>query len=617
MVTVPNERLALPELPESRPRPIGRGTPIRDYFLIGNLHTAALVSRRGAVDWLCLPHFDSPSLFAALLDTERGGTFAVDAKGYRADARYVSDTAIVETLFKRGKCRFMVRDFMLPLPRIHTQAHFLERKIIAEHGPVTVRFVFSPKPNYAKEEAAVSYRGRMLRFRMGNDYVRLHVPSSARVKQVAGEWQITLTLATGESQVIVLEHTKRPRSHYKGQDFEEPTKQFWQHWVSEGKFFGDEQEQLIRSAITLKLMQFYPTGAIVAAPTTSLPEEVGGLRNWDYRYVWIRDATFVLYALNVLGYRNEAKRFFRFIERVARHCSMCEVDLHLFYTIWGHRVPREQALHHFAGYKGSHPVRVGNDATDQFQLDIYGSLIDAHYFMSTRGIGVSRLSRAIIIELVNDIAEHWQDADNGIWEVRTGMQHYTYSKVMAWVGVSRALRLAKRLHINKKTITAWKKLEEEIAAWIWTYCFDEKRNTLVQHPETDSQDAVNYLIVLLQFFEQDDVRAKQTIDATSRELRYHDIFVYRYRENDGLAGGEGAFVLATFWLIAALAYTGNNKEARRLLTKFEKQLPKSGLIAEEIDPKTGEYLGNFPQAFSHIGYIMSAYYLDRYKGEQT
>jgi GH15 family glucan-1,4-alpha-glucosidase len=359
-------------------------------------------------------------------------------------------------------------------------------------------------------------------------------------------------------------------------------------------------------------MQFYPTGAIVAAPTTSLPEEIGGIRNWDYRYVWVRDATFALYSLYALGYADEAEHFFDFIEKVTEKCAGDDFDVSLMYTIHGDPVPAEKHLEKLAGYKDSKPVRIGNDASKQFQLDVYGALIDAFYFVSKHGLtDLSKQRwRKLVIRLVRKIDEQWQKPDHGIWEARVGTRHYTYSKIMAWVGVNRVKRLGKTLDLTPEELKICNNLEESIKSYIWKNSF--KNGNLVQHPETESVDATNFLFVLLQFLDKHEPLTKKIIDDTAKGLSRNDVFVYRYLKPDGLPGDEGAFILCSFWLISALAILEDVKTAQKLFKQLEKYMKPHGLLSEEIDPKSGRYLGNYPQAFSHMGYIMSAHYINKY-----
>ncbi|MBI4100157.1 glycoside hydrolase family 15 protein [Candidatus Microgenomates bacterium] len=414
---------------------------IKDNYIIGDLHSAALVSKNASIDWLCLPHFDSPSIFAKLLD-KKAGSFSIDTSGYSVTSKYIKDTAIVEHTFQSNNAHFLVKDFMVPVPKSVCENHFLVRKFTSLKGKTSVTVLFDPQPEYASQKPDMNFdeNNLYLQASVKKDVLLLYPPKNALVAQKDKGFEIKFNLSEGEEATVVLEYVMAGSSPlYKGQDKEKQTMDFWRMWVAKGKFFEFCRDQMVRSAITLKLMQFYPTGALVAAPTTSLPEEIGGVRNWDYRYVWIRDATFTLYAFYVLGYIEEAKKFFDFIHGILKQCAKDEFDVSLFYTIEGKPVPNEQVLNYLRGYKNSNPVRIGNGAKEQFQLDVYGALIDAYYFISKKHMEKEELHKELIMNLVYKIRDLWQTKDNGIWEVRSGQQHFTYSKVMAWVGADREL----------------------------------------------------------------------------------------------------------------------------------------------------------------------------------
>jgi len=581
---------------------------IKDYFLIGDLHTSALVSNKGSVDWFCVPHFDSPSMFARLLD-KSAGDFSLIAEGWNSKSKYLKDTAILETTFTKGNKKFTLRDFMLPRPKKQVISHFLVRKIRAK-SDVEITFRFNPKPEYGKKQVNIKQEQNRLIFPIGDRKVFLRIPQNSKIKKTKQGFLITFKLKANQSDELVLEYTKT-RSIYRKGTLEKRTINFWKKWISQGKFFDYNREDLIRSAITLKLMQFYKTGALIAAPTTSLPESIGNGRNWDYRYVWIRDATFTLYAFYVLGYKEEAKKFFKYIESIAKKCKDNPITLKPVYTIEGKTPPKETTLN-LEGYKNSKPVRLGNAAADQFQLDIYGSLIDSYYFMLKKGFRISKESKQIILNMAERIERHWKEKDDSIWEFRSRKRHYTYSKIMAWVGINRTIKLCDRLNIPKKKKEHLKKLEKEIKDWIWKNCYDEKTKSLKQSPDSKSQDSINYLAVLLHFLNKNHSLTEEIIKNTNKELVTKNLFVYRYKSNDKLKGKEGAFILSTFWYLSALAKIKQPKKAEALMKELEKIIPQHGLIAEEINPKNLNYLGNYPQAFSHMGYIMSSYYINKY-----
>lgn len=597
--------------------------PISDYRVIGDLYSAALVSSDGSIDWLCLPDFDSPSVFAAILDDAVGGRFSVDDAGYDTNSAYVADTAIIETTFVGNEHSFLVRDFMFPQPVSNCTNHILERKIVGQDGSGTVTLICQPRPQYGKTAAGFSYHpdNKTLVCAVGEDTMALFLPADANVRQTHDDtWRLDIPIAANETKAITLEYMEAGAdSCVEEHNFEQETRDFWARWIRRGNYFDFCQDLMKRSAITLKLLQYYPTGAIVAAPTMSLPEEIGGGRNWDYRYVWVRDATFILYSLAALGLKAEAGRFFAYLEDVL--LTRTEGDdsgekkiasLDHFYTIHGSEVDPESNLDHLEGYKQSQPVRVGNSASDQFQLDSYGVVIDAFYLLYRDGMELIDTHRTIITGLVDQIKNRWQEKDNSIWEVRSGRKHYTYSKVMCWVGVNRALRMKAALGYDADKVSELKALADEIENWIWTHCFREDEQIFTQHAETDAQDATTFLYPLVQFLDKDDAHTKEIVESARSALCHNGVFVYRYLAEDGLGGQEGAFNLCTFWMISALAKVGKTEQARNVFDEYETHIASSGLMSEEIDPQTGQYLGNFPQGFSHLGYIMAAYYLNKY-----
>lgn len=595
-------------------------TGIKDYFLIGDQLSAALVSQKGSIDWLCLPYFDSPSIFGKLLD-DAAGTFDIDTTGLSIQARYVPETAITEFLCESDNVSFTVSDFMVPATNesedVTSSSHYLVRKVSAVQAAGQVTFNFNPKPDYALSVGNPAlHRKNCISLKIESGWARLHLPDGSNVVNEGTSYAITINLQAGNEYELILEYCPQQIQQSVPTNLEAKTITFWKDWVSKGTFFDLCRENLIRSAITLKLLQFAPTGAMVAAPTTSLPEEIGGLRNWDYRYVWIRDATFALYAFYVLGYTHEAERFFDFIHSVTDNCADDEIDIALMYTIWGKPVPKENVLKHLSGYQASSPVRIGNKAAEQLQLDIYGSLIDAYYFAAKRGLADNaeklQSSRRLIMYLVNKIGEVWRQPDSGIWEARNDPKQYVYSKAMCWVGVNRAQKLQAKLGLSDDDVQACCGLADTIKDWVFEHGFKDNTDELLQYPGADSVDSTNFLLVLLQFLDKHDPRTRAIIDQTRKQLGHDDVFIYRYRGDDGLEGKEGAFMLSSFWLISALAILEDTTEALRLFRKLETYMAPSGLWSEEIDPVAGNYLGNHPQAFSHLGYIMSAYYLDKY-----
>jgi GH15 family glucan-1,4-alpha-glucosidase len=586
--------------------------PIKDYFLIGSLHTTALVSKNGSIDWLCFPHFDSHTIFAKMLDTS-GGSFDIEMPGYSCSSAYVNETAVVEHKFKNENCEFVLKDFMLPQQIEKCNNHFLIRKIESKRGQNIVKFIYNPMPNYAERKADLIKEKDKVFFFVGNDLVILHLAESTDVKEIKNGLEINVHVDEGRSKSLVLEYILYGNnSQLEKHDFEDETVKFWKKWIKKGKYFELSKDELERSMITLKLMQFYPTGALVAAPTTSLPEDIGGVRNWDYRYVWIRDATFTIYAFHILQCNDEAERFFSFIKKISDQPDDEEFHINVMYTIWGKEAPEEKLLDYLSGYENSRPVRIGNDATKQIQLDVYGALIDAHYFMMSKDIKNIKEDKKLLLKLLKKIEDHWKEKGAGIWEMRKKEVNFTYGKVMAWVGADRILKMDKAIGLSREEKKRAERIRSEIYNWIWDNCYDKKSENLLQYAGSENIDATNLLFVSLQFLDKNDKRTKIIVDNTCKTLCTNEVFVYRYLAEDGIKGEGKPFILCTFWMIAAYAILGEIEKAKNLFEKFKKYIAETGLLSEEINPETGEYIGNHPQAFSHMGFVMSAYYLYKY-----
>ncbi len=586
-------------------------TEISDYYLIGDLQTAALVSNRGSIDWLCLPDFNSDSVFAYILD-KKAGRFGIEDKGYQVTSSYIKETAIVEYEFKKKDCAFIMKDFMLPRPVVDCTNHFLVRKLKGIKGQTEVRFTFEPKPHYGKNPKIRKLKDGDIVTEIGKDKMKLNLPKSSKSVKTKHGFLITISLKENEIKNLVLEYAENSAKYKEdGKDKESKTKRYWRNWVKKGDYFDFDRDTIIRSAITLKMMQFYPTGALIAAPTTSLPDDPGGYRNWDYRYVWIRDATFTMYAFYVLDFTEEAKKFFEFMHKILDGCTESNKKLNTLYDIWGNKCTKEKELKHLSGYENSKPVRLGNNAAVQFQLDTYGALLDAHYFVMKKMDKV--LNKKYIMYLVDKIEELWKEKDAGIWEFRMDPEHHTYSKVMCWVGIDRTLRIKDKIELSDEEVERCEKLRKEIKDWIWENCYDKEKKNMMMYAGGDEIDSANYLFVLIEFLDKYDKITPGILKNTSRELVENDVFVYRFLMDDNLPGRDRAFVLCTFWRISAWAILEQTDKAERLYNKFKEYINETGLMSEQIDAETGRYLGNFPQAFSHLGMIMSAHYIDKYK----
>lgn len=603
--------------------------PIEDHGVIGNLRTVALVGRNGSIDWFCFPNFDSPSVFAAILDDKKGGRFGISmlAGDVTCKQLYWPDTNVLVTRFLSAEGVAEIIDYMpVGVEREGGGFHGLIRRVRAIRGEVRLRMICEPAFNYARDahETEIVEGGA----RFSSQTLRLGFASDQPLERTASGVSTEFSLNEGCAASFEL-HALEPDGGRIGISDEvadklfQSTVQYWRRWLSQCTYGGRWREMVNRSALVLKLLTFAPTGAIVAAPTCSLPESLGGARNWDYRYTWIRDSAFTIYALLRIGFTEEAEAFMRFLDA---RCHEIPEDgsLQVMYGIDGRHVLTEETLTHFEGYRGSSPVRVGNGAYNQLQLDIYGELMDSVYLYNKYGSQISYDLWQYLRRLTNWVCDHWKDPDEAIWEVRGGRQEFTYSKLMCWVALDRALRLA-----DKRSFPSdrgrWLALRDEIYETIMTRGWSDKRNAFVQTLDGDSLDASMLMMPLVLFVAPTDPRMARTIDAIYRSPRdgglVSDGTVYRYdveKTPDGLKGTEGTFNICTFWLVEALTRAGRNNRERlnqaRLL--FEQMLGYAnhlGLYAEQIGPR-GEALGNFPQAFTHLALISAAFNLDRTLG---
>jgi GH15 family glucan-1,4-alpha-glucosidase len=592
--------------------------PIADHGIIGDLHSIALVGTEGTIDWYCCPRFDSPSVFGAILDKERGGYYRIAPAhdGWTTKQLYVPDTNVLITRFLTPEGVGEVLDFM-PIGDTADGEHRqrLVRRVLCVKGEMRFRIEVDPRFNYGRDahEVAVDAAGAVLRSPELTLALSTTVPLERHAAGVRGEF----TLGANESATFVLEADERPRSYseFEARELFKRTIAYWLSWLKQSRYQGRWRETVNRSALTLKLLTYRPTGAIVAAATTSLPEQLGGGRNWDYRYTWIRDAAFSLYALLRLGFTEEAEAFMGWLtDRLQEEKAGESGPLQIMYAVDGRGDLEELVLEHWEGYRGSAPVRVGNGAATQLQLDIYGELIDSVYLYNKYGKPIYHDAWEHVCRIIEWLSANWDRADEGIWETRGGRQHFTYSRLMSWVAVERAIRIARQRGLPADLV-AWLATRDEIYHQIMRRGWNEERQAFVQHYESDVLDASNLLMPLVKFIAPTDPRWLSTLDAMSREL-VADSLVYRYNAKaspDGLEGEEGTFSICSFWYVEALSRAGRLDEAR---LAFEKMLTYGnhlGLFAEEIGP-TGEALGNFPQAFTHLALISAAYNLDRQLG---
>jgi len=595
--------------------------PIEDHGIVGNLHTAALVGTDGTIDWLCLPAFDSPSVFCSILDDEKGGHFVLRPVEYvHSQQLYLPDTNVLLTRFFTSGSMAEILDFM-PIHSRVGERHRLVRNVRVVRGRMTFEFECRPAFDFARGEHSVFVGKLGAVFASRGSYhpslgLSTDVPLE-RGKEGAGA---RFTLGEGERATFVLaeiEEGEGPAAALSGLDFEEllrGTLEYWRRWISRSSYEGRWREVVRRSALVLKLMTYEPSGALVASPTMGLPERIGGERNWDYRYTWLRDAAFTLYSLISIGLDDEAGRFMDWLR------DRCSADrdglLQPLYGIDGRVDLSEVVLDHLSGYKNSRPVRIGNAAYSQVQLDLYGAILDAAYLHNRHGAPLDYDLWQNLRRILGWLSANWQNPDHGIWEVRGGKRQFVSSKVMSWVALERAGRISRQRGLpagDGRWMAERDMIYEEIMEQGWNW----EKNSFVQYYGSDALDASLLLMPLMKFVGPTDPRWLATLDRIKEELTY-DTLVDRYRPKeaapDGLEGEEGSFCLCSFWLVECLTRAGRLDEARLALEKMFSYANHLGLYAEEIGP-SGEALGNFPQALTHLALISAAVHLDRALGD--
>ena len=595
--------------------------PIADYAFLSDCEATALVAPSGNIEWLCLPRMDSPSVFGAILDRDAGGFRLAPEDVNVPDARrYLPGTMVLETSWGVGGGWIIVRDVLLIGPWHHDRErshshkraptdydadHVLLRMVRCVQGEMQLVLDCEPVFDYGRRRASWAHTG--------NDYYQgaataegidldLRLTSDMRIGFEGSSATARTLIRAGETRFCALSWSEHEPPHTYDEGYERLvwTAHHWQHWLARGNFPDHPwRSHLQRSALTLKGLTFAPTGALVAAPTTSLPETPGGERNWDYRYTWLRDSTFTLWGLYTLGFDWEANDFFHFVADVAENGE----DMQIMYGIGGETRLEEQVLDHLHGYDGARPVRIGNGAYDQRQHDLWGAVLDSVYLHTKSRDRLDDRVWQIVKRQVESALEHWRGPDRGIWEVRGDPKHFTSSKVMCWVAADRGARLAE-LREDAEAAERWQAAADEMHADICEHAIDE-RGVFTQHYDTDALDASALLMPLVRFLPADDDRVRATVLAIADELT-EDGLVLRYKvehTDDGLEGEEGTFTICSFWLVSALVEIGELDRARKLCEKVLSYASSLLLFGEEIDPHTGRHLGNFPQAFTHLALI--------------
>lgn len=575
------------------------------YGVVGNTHTAALISDEASVDWLCLPRFDSPSTFASILDSKKGGGFQIKpTEKYTSTIEYQKDTNIVVTTFETKNGRAKIIDFM-PVHidedgqfHVHDELH---RIVEGVEGKVKMEVIFEPRLNYATSKTRIEK----------NDFGVVASNGKSKLSLSKDVQENIFKVTRGKRTTFVLSWNSDPQPVSKfvsGKRLGE-TITYWKSVVAKINYAGQWRQEVKRSFLLLHLLFYSPSGALLAAATTSLPEKIGGPRNWDYRFSWPRDSAFTLQALFSLGDYDEALEYFSWLADV---CIKCGVDLEVIYGIDKKSNLTEKELGHLEGYQKSSPVRIGNAAQKQLQLDIFGEVVDAAYIFHREGGEITDKIWRLLESLVDAACENWQRADQGFWESRANSQHYLSAKLFSWVAVDRGIKIASERGFSSEKLFQWRKTRNDIKSAIEENLYNKKVGAFTQHYETEALDATALLMPLVGFIQASDPRMLSTIEQISKNLEENN-FIHRYlpeKTSDGLSGGEGAFLAVNFWLIQNLVLLNKVDDAKKMFKRILKTASPLGIFSEMIDPKTGKMMGNLPQALTHIEVILTAYYLD-------
>ena len=583
--------------------------PISDYGVIGDMHTAALVGLDGSIDWYCAPRFDSPSVFAALLDVRKGGKFQLSpTESFTAKQSYEGETNVLSTIFESKQGRIKLTDFMpcfmekgdlKGLREIHRIADCVE-------GELGLRIIFQPRLDYARGNTTLLETAEGIIAK--NRGHQINLASSVKLR-VADSDILTheFRLSKGQRALFVLKWGKKPAipaTRYETSKKLSKTLSYWKRWVGHVKYQGPFRANVVRSCLVLKLLQYAPTGAMVAAVTTSLPESVGTLRNWDYRYSWIRDNALSVIALSEAGASREALDYARWLTNLRRHSKE---KLQIMMGIGGEREIPETTLDHLEGYRRSSSVRVGNAASKQLQLDVYGILADYVYFLHTLGWTTGQVYENLVRYSADKAMKEWQSPDSGIWEIRQPKM-FVESTMWCYVALDRAIKMARELGYDEDW-RRWEPVRKKIKSHILSEGWSEKKKAFAMVFGGEDLDAANLLMPLVGFLPAKDPKMSATIQRIREELSEEDL-IYRYRVDDGQLGKEGTFTVCSFWMVDCLTRLGKLREAEGLLNQLTKRSNHLGLYSEEIDPKTGEALGNFPQAYTHMGLITASVHLE-------
>ena len=591
--------------------------PIEDYGVIGDLNTVALISRDGSIDYMCFPDFDSPTVFARILDDAQGGFFIIHPAGRDGKKKqlYISDTNVLLTRFLMEDGVAELSDYM-PIEEQRVVPN-LVRRVKAVRGAIDFEMICLPAFNYARTDHAIEIKDQTAVIKsLGEGDLVLRLRSEVPLRVEDKVLKADFHLEQGESAAFILEQVL-PREaspcdapNYVADTFKD-TVNFWHDWIERSQYRGRWREMVNRSALTLKLLTSQVHGSMVAAPTFGLPEVIGGERNWDYRYAWIRDSAFIVYSLIRLGFTAEAEAFSGWIKDRTTDLNP-DGSLDVIYALDGSRDLEEQTLNHLQGYRKSKPVRIGNGAHDQLQLDIYGELMDSLFLLDKYGSEISHDLWMNLTEIITYVTENWQRPDEGIWEIRGGKHHFLFSRLMCWVAVDRGIRIAQRRSFPAP-VKDWHTVRDEIYHDIFENFWHREKGAFTQTRHGESLDASSLLMPLVQFISPTDPRWLSHLDQVEKELVY-DSLVYRYSEEadapDGLTGIEGTFSICTFWYVENLSRSGQLLKARLFFEKMLGYANHLGLYAEELSPQ-GEHLGNFPQAFTHLALITAAFDLNQ------